>query len=115
VDFLTRAEFGIPFHDFVLCQGLFWIGNGLYLMKNGRVKLFGKKIVMNCPDISARASIDGVTQCFGQSSTFTDNSSLGKMRDCYPLDLLNLRRGHVVDQRGEDIDEFLYFDYGIMD
>jgi hypothetical protein len=107
VDFLKRGEFGIPFRDFVLCQGLFWIGDWLHLMKNGRVKLFGKKIVINPQDISARASIDGIAQCFERPPTFTDNGSLGKMRDCYPLDLFNLRRVHVLYQRGENIDEFL--------
>jgi hypothetical protein len=77
-------------------------------MKNGRVKLFGKKIVINRQDLSAGASTDGIAPHFERSPTFTDNSSLGKMCDCCPLDLFNLRCAHVFYQRGENIDEFLY-------
>jgi hypothetical protein len=77
-------------------------------MKNGRVKLFEKTIVINPEDISTGPSIDGITQCFERSPTFADNSSLGKMRDCYLFDLFNLRRAHVLVQREENIDELLY-------
>jgi hypothetical protein len=65
-------------------------------------------MVVNPQDISAGDYIGGIAQCFERSAAFTDNSSLGKMCDCYPLDLFDLRRAHVRYQQGENIDEFLF-------
>jgi hypothetical protein len=107
IHFLDRAEFGTPFRDFVRTQLRFWIGGWLQLMKNARVKFFGKKIVVNPQDVSAGASMNGIAKSFEESSTFTDNSPLGKMHDCQPLDLFTIRRACILFQRAENMDEFL--------
>jgi hypothetical protein len=107
-DFLKRAEFGNLFCDFILSQRRFWISDWLHLMKNARTKLFDARIVINPQNRSAAATMDGIAKYFDLSPTFTDNSPLGKMRDCYPLDLFTLRRAHILFERGNNINEFLY-------
>jgi hypothetical protein len=108
IHFLDRAEFGTPFRDFVLTQLRFWISDWLHVMKNGHVKLPGKKIIVNPQDVLAWASMNGIAKSFEESPTFTDNSPLGKIRDWDPLDLFTLRRAYVLFQRRENMDEFLY-------
>jgi hypothetical protein len=76
-------------------------------VKNARVKLFGRKILINPQDVSGRATIDGIAGSFAKSPTFTDNNPLGKMRDC-PLDLFTLRHADILFVYGNNIDEFLY-------
>jgi hypothetical protein len=96
IGFIEEGKFGIELRDFVLSIRLFWLNDWLPLVKNARVKLFGRKISVNPQNVLGRVTMDGIAGSFAKSPTFTDNSPLGKMCDCYPLDLSTLRRAHTV-------------------
>jgi hypothetical protein len=87
VGFAEGGKFGIEFRDFALSIRLFWLSDWLHLVENARVKLLGSKIVVNPQDVSGEAMMDGIAGSFAKSPTLTDNSQLGKMCDCCPLDL----------------------------
>jgi hypothetical protein len=59
-------------------------------VKNASVKLFGRKIVVNPQDVLGGATVEGIVGSFAKSPTFTDNSPLGKMRNCYTFDIFTL-------------------------
>jgi hypothetical protein len=77
--FLEEGKFGIEFRDFVLSIRLFWLSDWLHLVKNARVKLFGRTIVVDPQDVSGGATMDGIAGSFTKSVIFADNSPLGKM------------------------------------
>jgi hypothetical protein len=107
VGFIEEKKLGIEFGDFVLSIRLFWLSDWLHLVKNARVKLFGTRIVVNPQDVSGGATRDGIAGSFAKSPTFTDNSPLRKMRDCYPLDLFTLRRTYIRFVHRNNIDKFI--------
>jgi hypothetical protein len=92
----------------------FWISDWLHLLKNARTRLFSGRICMNPLSKSFGASITELRRFFGHSPTFTDSTSLGKMRDGYPLDLFTLARAfHLRDQKSSP-DLFIYvFVFGL--
>jgi hypothetical protein len=77
-------------------------------VKNARIKLFGRKIAVNPQDVSGGATMDGIAGSFAKLPTFIDDSPLGKMRDCYRLDVFTLGRASVLFVGRNNIDEFLY-------
>jgi hypothetical protein len=82
---------------------LFWIVDWLYRLKNARTPLFTDQIYVNPLMQSLGASITKLPRYFEKSSTFTDASSLGKMRDAYPLDLFTLvRASHLHETHAEN-------------
>jgi hypothetical protein len=108
VGFVEEGKCGIEFRDFVLFIRLFWLSDWIHLVKNAKVKLFGRTIVVNPQDVSGEAAMDGIAGSFAKSPTFTDNHRLGKMCDCYPIDLFTLRRAYILFVHRNNIDEFLY-------
>jgi hypothetical protein len=108
VGFIEEGKLRFKFRDFVLSIRLFWLSDWLHLVKNARVKLFGRKIVVSPQDVSGGAMMDRIAGSFAKLLTFTDNSPLGKMRDCYPFDLFTLRRAYILFVYRNNIEEFLY-------
>jgi hypothetical protein len=84
------------------------VSDWLHLMKNAQRRLFRTKIFVNPQNLDSSTIMDGIARVFDPSATFTDDSPLGKMRDCYPLDLFTLHRALVLHERGENISEFIY-------
>jgi hypothetical protein len=105
---VEEGKFRIEFRDFVLSIRLFGLSDWIHLVKNARVKLFGRKIVVNPQNVSGGATVDRIAGSFAKSPIFTDNSPLGKMQDCYPLDLFILRRAYILFVHKNNMDEFLY-------
>jgi hypothetical protein len=91
----------------------FWISNWLHLLKNAR--LFSGQICINPLSKSDDASITGLPQYFGKSPTFTDSTSLGKMRDSYPLDLFSLARAFHLQEHHSNDDLFMGFGVEAME
>jgi hypothetical protein len=85
----------------------FWISDWLHLLKNPRKRLFTSQICMNPLMQSPGASMTGLRRYFEKSSTFTDASSLGKMRDAYPLDLFTLVRACHMHEAQPENDLFI--------
>jgi hypothetical protein len=108
LSFLTAANFGQEFRDFIRFQDFFWVSDWLHVLKNARTRLFRTTIFGNPRDVTAGARMDGIATAFEPSTTFTDDTPFGKMPDDYPLDLFTLRRAFVLYKRRSNIDEFLY-------
>jgi hypothetical protein len=91
--------------------GFVWISDFLHLLKNARTRLFDAIIHVNsCFWTAHGASMARLARFFKdrKSQTFLDGSSLGKMRDSYPLDLFTLKRAFRIADQGGNVDEFLY-------
>jgi hypothetical protein len=108
VDFIEDGKFGIESRHFVLSIRLFWLSDWLHHVKSASVKLFGREIAVTLQYVSGGATKDGISGSFAKSPTFTNNSPLGKMRDCYPFDLFALQRAHILFVHRNNVDEFLY-------
>jgi hypothetical protein len=112
--FLDAAEFGDAFRTFICDQQPFWVSDWLHLLKNSRVRLFRMKVFVNPQSVGSCTTMEQIAVAFTQSPTFTDDSTLGKMRDAYPLDLFTLQRAYVLWERGTDLSGFLYlFVFGL--
>jgi hypothetical protein len=86
----------------------FWISDWLHLMKNARTRLFTCQVCINPLLKSQGTSMAELRRYFGQSPTFTDSTSLGKMRDTYPLDLFTLARAFQLRENNAIDDTFIY-------
>jgi hypothetical protein len=71
-------------------------------VKNARVKLFGRKIVVYPQDVSGEATMDWIAGSFAKSPTFTDNGTLGKWAiatfltlSLYDASIFSLCRGTI--------------------
>jgi hypothetical protein len=76
----------------LLCP--FWTSDWLFLLKTAWTRLFTSQICVNPLIQSPGASMTELHRYFQKSSTFTDASSLGTMRNAYLLDLFTLVRAY---------------------
>jgi hypothetical protein len=81
----------------------FWISDWLHLLKNARTPLFTFQICVNSLMQLPGTSMTQLRRYFQKSSTFTDASSLEKMREAYPSALFTpVRADHLHDAHAEN-------------
>jgi hypothetical protein len=85
-----------------------WINDWLRLLGNARTQLFSSQIYANPLMQSPGASRTGLCQYFEKFLIFTDATSLGKIRDAYPLDLFKLLRAYHLSEAHAENDIFVY-------
>jgi hypothetical protein len=94
--FLDAAEFGQMFHPFICNQQTLWISDWPHLMTNSRTTLFRTKVFFDPQVLDSCTMVEQIVMAFEPSPTFTDESTLGKIRDSYPLDLFTLQSAYVL-------------------
>jgi hypothetical protein len=109
---VIRTRISEGFDAETLCDSIyqakpFWVSAFLHLLKNARTRLFRTEICVNPAVATDGTYMAQIATYFGDSLMFSDISSLGKMRDSYPLDLFTLARAFPLKEVG-NADEFLY-------
>ena len=84
-----------------------WITDPLHIFKNGRTKIMNNKVVIN-PEVPGKyVNAEKINDVLKIGPILTDKSSVGKLRDCYPVSLFTFNNSIRV-LVSEGVDSFIY-------
>jgi hypothetical protein len=82
------------------------IGDFLHIHKNARTRLFKRNVHYNGQSSGSGTNITDLARVLGPSKYLSDLSSIGRMRDVYPLALFTIENALHVSQNG-NVDSFI--------
>lgn len=77
--------------DIISKYELAWNSNPLHLYKNGRSRILNNKVVINPYVNCAPINSKGINNEIKLGSVLEDKSTIGKMRDIYPVTLFTFK------------------------